>query len=182
LHGNGTLPQSLPPSVVPSATSGALESSSVMSVDYVSSPHDVAALPLAPDPTSGAPVPSIIASTDQFSSPHDVATPPSTPVPSTDDVGTASSLGLVPTVPRSASTAPTDASSTGLASAPGPDTSTTMQLSGSSTVPSALASSSILAHVAPRTRLQDGIHKLKQFTDGTIHYAFLTSPGVPYNM
>jgi hypothetical protein len=34
----------------------------------------------------------------------------------------------------------------------------------------------------PRTRLQDGIRKLKLYTDGTVRYAFVSSSCEPYNL
>jgi hypothetical protein len=35
---------------------------------------------------------------------------------------------------------------------------------------------------APRTRLQVGIHKPKQYTDGTVRYAFSAASGDPYDL
>ncbi|WVZ77133.1 hypothetical protein U9M48_025033 [Paspalum notatum var. saurae] len=54
-------------------------------------------------------------------------------------------------------------------------------VSGSSTA-TAPAAEIALAPSRPRTRLQDGIHKPKVYTDGTIRYAMFTSSGEPQSV
>jgi hypothetical protein len=48
---------------------------------------------------------------------------------------------------------------------------------GSSTVPDLLP-----APTPPRTRSQAGIHKLKIYSDGTVHYSYTTASGEPYTI
>jgi hypothetical protein len=61
-----------------------------------------------------------------------------------------------------------------------PGESASNQQPGSSTAPS----DHIISNVptAPQTRLQHGIHKPKQYMDGTVCYAFTTASGEPYNL
>jgi hypothetical protein len=57
---------------------------------------------------------------------------------------------------------------------------------GSTSAPGQGSSTAPLVHVSPtdppQTRLQDGIHKPKQYTDDTIWYTYLSTSCEPYNL
>jgi hypothetical protein len=84
-----------------------------------------------------------------------------------------------------ATAAPTPTSTSGLVPAsahipgtPGPDVSISGFAPGSSTTAAPVS----VAPAPRRTRLQDGIRKPKQYTHGTIRYAYSASSGEPYNL